>query len=173
MQTNQASPAHAFGGQAAFPAGRTPMTDVAKIALARGMFEAWSYRGAVEMLDRYAHPDIVLFDLHIGEHRGLDVVKQLVVKGLAMWPDMDYEVGDIWVNDEGAAINWVMTGTVTEALAPKYGAHRVGRKWRSAGMSALTMRDGLIVHEVDYYDPGAVRKSLGMEKSVSSLAAAP
>jgi CheY-like chemotaxis protein len=141
------------------------VTDAQKIALARGMFEAWSFRGSVELLERYAHPDIVLVDMHIGEHRGLDVVKQLVVKGLAMWPDMDYEIGDVWVNEEGAAINWVMTGTVTEALASKYGAERVGRQWRSPGMSALTMVDGLVVHEVDYYDPGAVRKSLGLTKS--------
>lgn len=140
------------------------MTDAEKRAVAHGLFEAWSYRGAVETLDKFAHPDIVLFDMHIGEHRGLAVVKELLVKGLAMWPDMDYEVGDIWVNRDGAAINWVMTGTVTEALASKYGQDRVGRQWRSAGMSALRMVRGLVVHEFDYYDPGAVRRSLGLSR---------
>ncbi len=141
------------------------MTDLQKIELARGMFRAWSYRGGPGLLERYAHPEIILFDMHIGEHRGLDALKSLLFQGLSMWPDMDYEVGDIWVRESGAAISWVMTGTVTQALAHKYGADRIGQKWRSAGMSALTMVDGLIVHEIDYYDPGGVRRSLGLSRS--------
>jgi CheY-like chemotaxis protein len=165
MQPSQSTSIAKPQGLVLPPAGPSNMTDSEKIALARGMFKAWSYHGGVDMIGKFAHPDLILFDLHIGEHRGLEVIKQLLVKGLAMWPDMDYELGDIWVNDEGAAINWVMTGTVTEALASKYGAERVGRQWRSAGMSGLTMRNGLVVHEVDYYDPGAVRRSLGLHKS--------
>ena len=143
-----------------------PMADDAKIALARALFEAWSFRANPDDVDRYADPDIVLFDTHIGELRGLSAIKPRVAAALAMWPDMDYEIGKVWVNPEGAAISWVMTATVTGSLADKYGADKVGQRWRSPGISALRMREGRVIHEYDYYDPAGLRRSLGLHKSM-------
>jgi ketosteroid isomerase-like protein len=141
------------------------MTSQAKIALARNLFEAWSFRARPDDVDQFAHPDIVLWDAHVGELRGLSAIKPRVVAALAIWPDMDYEIGKVWVNDQGAAISWVMTATVTEALAEKYGADKVGQRWRSPGISALRMRAGRVVQEQDYYDPVGLRRSLGLHKS--------
>jgi len=141
------------------------MTDSAKVALARALFEAWRFRAKPNDVDQFAHPDIVLFDTHIGELRGLAAIKPRLVAALQMWPDMDYEIGKVWVNGEGAAISWVMTGTVTQELGDKYGADKVGARWRSPGISALRMRDGMVVHEYDYYDPAGLRRSLGLHKA--------
>ncbi len=141
------------------------MTADAKAALARALFEAWSYRAKPDDVDPLVHPDIVLFDTHIGELRGLAAIKPRVAAALQMWPDIDYEIGNVWVNDQGAAISWVMTATVTPALAGKYGADKVGQRWRSPGISALRMRHGKVVHEYDYYDPAGLRRSLGLHQS--------
>lgn len=144
------------------------MTDAAKVELARNLFKGWSYRGSVAMLEPLVHPDLVLFDLHIGELRGFETIKGNLAAMLAMWPDVDYEVGDVWVNPDGAAISWVMTATVTPALGAKYGDDKVGQRWRSPGISALRMRAGRVIHEADYYDPAGLRRSLGLHKSKRS-----
>lgn len=141
------------------------MIGQAKVALARNLFEAWSFRARPDDVDQFAHPDIVLWDAHVGELRGLSAIKPRVAAALVIWPDMDYEIGKVWVNDQGAAISWVMTGTVTPELADKYGADKVGARWRSPGISALRMRDGMVVHEYDYYDPAGLRRSLGLHKA--------
>jgi ketosteroid isomerase-like protein len=138
------------------------------VELARNLFKGWSYRGSVAMLEKLVHPDLVLFDLHIGELRGFEALKVNLASMLAMWPDIDYEVGDVWVNPDGAAISWVMTATVTPDLATKYGQDKVGQRWRSPGISALRMRAGRVVHEADYYDPAGLRRSLGLHKSKRS-----
>jgi hypothetical protein len=140
------------------------MNDEEKIALARAMFDAWSYRGGGEAIVKVAHPEMELLDLHIGLLKGHEQLVPAVTNAIKMWPDMDYELERFWVNESGVAVNWVMKATVTPALAEKYGAENVGREWRSPGMSYLDMKDGLVVKEFDHYDPGGVRRSLGLHK---------
>ena len=78
-----------------------------------------------------------------------------------MWPDLQLIPDQFWTSDDGVALSWVMSATVTDASAGRLGEDAVGKKWESEGMTWLRIRDGVVVREVDYHDSGAVARSLG------------
>lgn len=144
--------------------GPSPVED-ARVQLVRDLFEAWSYRGGVDAIEAFVHPDMVLHDLDVGPMHGLAEIKPAVAKALAMWPDMDYELDRFWPHDDSVAFTWVMKATVPEELGHKYGQENVGREWRTPGMSYVDVVDGLVVREFDYYDGRGVYRSLGIKRA--------
>ena len=134
------------------------MTD-ARIDLARDLFAAWS-SGDADAPEPFLHADAVLYDIVGGEHRGWPAIREFFAHGLRTWPDLVLAPEQYWTSDDGVALSWVMTATVTEAAAGRVGAADVGKRWRSEGMTWLRVVDGKVAREVDYHDSGAVARSL-------------
>ena len=130
-----------------------------RIQLVRDLFAAWS-SGDADAPVNIMHPDAILYDIVGGSHSGWANIRGFFAQGLKKWPDLILEPNEFWTSDEGVAVTWVMSASVTEATASMLGAHNVGKKWRSEGMSWLKIVDGRVVHEVDYHDSGAILKSL-------------
>jgi len=135
------------------------MTHESNIELATRLFAAWS-SGDADAPAAFLHPDAVLYDIVGGEHRGWPKIRQFFGRGLEVWKDLVLAPEQFWTSDDGVALSWVMSATVPESMAASFGAHNVGKKWRSEGMSWLRIVDGRVVREVDYHDSGAVMKSL-------------
>ena len=131
-----------------------------RIALATDLFAAWS-SGDADAPAQFLHADAVLYDIVGGEHRGWPRIREFFGRGLKVWSDLVLAPEQFWTSDDGVALSWVMSATVPEVMATSFGAHNVGKKWRSEGMSWLRIVDGKVVREVDYHDSGAVMKSLG------------
>ncbi len=130
-----------------------------RIRLANELFEAWS-SGDADAPQRFFHPDGVLADIVGGEHHGWPAIRAFFSGGIAKWPDLVLVPEDHWTNDGGVALSWTMSATVPEGSS--LGAGAVGCRWRSPGMTWLSIVDGRVRREVDYHDSGAVRSSLGL-----------
>lgn len=111
----------------------------AKIKLAQGLFAGWS-NGRPDGPLPYFSPDAVLQDPAGGTFTGHAAIRGFVETGLAIAADMRFEPEDFWVNADGVAVTWTLTATPG------------GKPFSLDGMSFLTMRDGLVTHEKDFYD---------------------
>lgn len=130
-----------------------------RIDLARDLFAAWS-SGDADAPEPFLHPDAVLYDIVGGEHQGWPAIRQFFARGVTSWPDLVLAPEQYWTSDDGVALSWVMTATVTEAMGSRMGEANVGKQWRSEGMTWLRIVDGKVAREVDYHDSGAVARSL-------------
>lgn len=137
----------------------TPSVMDPRIDLARALFAAWS-SGDADAPEPFLAPDAVLCDIVGGEHRGWPRIRSFFAKGLTVWPDLVLEPEQYWTSEDGVALSWVMSATVTDAAASRFGADNVGRRWRSEGMTWLRIADGRVTREVDYHDGGAPLRSL-------------
>jgi uncharacterized protein (TIGR02246 family) len=131
-----------------------PRTDVV-----HRLFAAWS-SGDADAPKQFFHADAVLHDIVGGEHRGWPAIRTFFAAGLRKWPDLVLAPEQFWTSDDGVALTWVMSATITEPMAAHFGDENVGRKWRSDGMSWLRFVDGRIAYEMDYHDSGAIARSL-------------
>jgi ketosteroid isomerase-like protein len=134
------------------------MTDP-NVQLATDLFAAWS-SGDADAPAQYLHDDAVLYDIVGGEHQGWPAIRAFFANGITIWPDLVLAPERFWTSDDGVALSWVMSATVTEAVASRYGAANVGRKWRSEGMTWLRITNGKVSREVDYHDGAASINSL-------------
>lgn len=131
-----------------------------RVDLATSLFRAWS-SGDPDAPAQFLHPDAVLYDIVGGEHQGWDAIRAFFARGVKVWPDLELAPQQFWTSDDGVALSWIMSATVTPAMGATMGSHNVGKKWRSEGMSWLRVVDGKVAREVDYHDSGAVMRSLG------------
>ena len=130
-----------------------------RIDLARDLFAAWS-SGDPDAPEQFLHADAVLYDIVGGEHQGWPAIREFFARGVQVWPDLVLAPEQYWTSDDGVALSWVMSATVTEASAGRLGEANVGKKWRSEGMTWLRIVEGEVAREVDYHDSGAVARSL-------------
>jgi ketosteroid isomerase-like protein len=130
-----------------------------RIDMARDLFAAWS-SGDPDAPAQFLHADAVLYDIVGGEHQGWPAIREFFARGVHVWPDLVLAPEQYWTSDDGVALSWVMSATVTEASASRLGAANVGKKWRSEGMTWLRIVEGKVAREVDYHDSGAVARSL-------------
>ena len=130
-----------------------------RIQLARDLFAAWS-SGDADAPAPYLHEDAVLADIVGGEHSGWPAIRAFFQYGLDRFPDLVLLPEKFWTSDDGVALTWVMSATVTDATAERFGAANLGKKWSSPGMTFLEIVDGKVAREVDYHDSGAPANSL-------------
>ncbi len=134
--------------------------DQRAIQLATDLFAAWS-SGDADAPAAYLHEDAVLHDIVGGTHEGWPAIRSFFAYGLERFPDLTLVPDQFWTSRDGVALTWVMSASVTEATAARFGADNSGRRWKSDGMSWLRIVDGRVVREVDYHDAGAPAASLG------------
>jgi steroid delta-isomerase-like uncharacterized protein len=130
-----------------------------RIDLARDLFAAWS-SGDPDAPEQFLHADAVLYDIVGGDHQGGPAIREFFARGVQVWPDLVLAPEQYWTSDDGVALSWVMSATVTEASAGRLGEANVGKQWRSEGMTWLRIVEGKVAREVDYHDSGAVARSL-------------
>ena len=135
------------------------MTD-SRITLATELFAAWS-SGDADAPEQFMRPDAVLYDIVGGEHVGWPAIRRFFANGISVWSDLVLAPRQFWLNDEGVALSWEMSATVPSALAERFGADNVGRRWASEGMTWLRIEEASVIREVDYHDSGAIARSLG------------
>lgn len=115
------------------------MEQDAKITLAQSLFAGWS-SGRPDGPLPFFSSDAVLQDPAGGTFSGHAAIRGFVEMGLAGAADMRFDPEDFWVNADGVALTWTLTATPG------------GKPFSLDGMSFLTMKDGLVTHEKDFYD---------------------
>ena len=133
------------------------MAGQAEIEIAKKLFAAWS-SGNVDDAAEFLTEDAVLHDIVEGSDKvGWPAIREFFGFALKVSPDLVLEPNAFWVSDEGLAVRWHMSATVTNDM---FGPEAKGKKWHSDGMSTLEFRDGKVCREVDYHHGGAIMRSL-------------
>lgn len=135
------------------------MPDDSRIQLVSDLFAAWS-SGDADAPAVFLHDDAVLHDIVGGTHQGWPAIRAFFANGLERFPDLTLVPDQFWTNADGVALTWMMSASVTEATAGRFGAEHLGRRWSSDGMTWLRIVDGRVAREVDYHDAGAPAASL-------------
>jgi steroid delta-isomerase-like uncharacterized protein len=130
------------------------------ITLARRVFDGWS-SGDADSNEALFHPDAVLYDVVAGRHDGWPAIRKFFADGLVHWPDLRFDIDQVWTNDKGVALNWVMSATVADE---RFGPEHKGKRWTIHGMSLVDIRDGLVSYEVDHWNRNQMLESLGIKK---------
>jgi ketosteroid isomerase-like protein len=136
------------------------MTRDPRIDIVEQLFAAWS-SGDVDAPQHFFHEDATLYDIVGGSYTGWPAIRAFFDQGLKKWNDLVLLPDGYWTNDNGVAVRWVMSATVTDPSM--FGSEHVGSKWSSEGLSYIDFRDGKITKEVDYHDRAAAARSLGIE----------
>jgi uncharacterized protein (TIGR02246 family) len=129
-------------------------TDLA--ALVRQVFEAWS-SGDPEAVAAKFHEDATFFDSVNGQFRGREAIKDFYAGSLEAWSDIVTRPVRIWVDGDTAACTWTMTGRMRPE---RFGEELGGTGARIDGMAWIRFRDGLVVHDEEYFDRQAPMASL-------------
>jgi steroid delta-isomerase-like uncharacterized protein len=131
------------------------------IALALAVFDGWS-SGNADSNEAYFHHDAVLYDVVAGRHVGWPAIRTFFADGLLHWPDLRFDIDQVWTNDRGVALDWVMSATVTDA---RFGPEHQGKRWAIDGMSLVDIDRGKIRYEVDHWNRDQMLESLGIKKA--------
>ena len=137
------------------------MTRDPRIDTVEALFAAWS-SGDVDAPEHFFAEGATLVDIVGGTFTGWPAIRKFFGHGLRIWPDLVLAPDAYWTNDEGVAVRWVMTATVSDPAI--FGAEHVGKQWRSDGLSYIDFSGGKITREVDYHDGGAAARSLGIRR---------
>jgi ketosteroid isomerase-like protein len=133
------------------------MADSRRVQLVEALFRAWS-SGDADAPEPLLTPDAVLDDVIGGVHVGWPAIRAYFARGLEHWPDLELiPTGDYWSRDDGLALTWVMSATVSD---DRFGPGTAGRRWQAPGMSYVVFDDDRVRHEVDYHDAGSRARSL-------------
>ncbi len=130
-----------------------------RIATARNLFAGWS-SGDPDAPERYFTADAVLDDVASGRFEGWPAIRAFFASGLARWGDLRLEPDEFWANEDGLALHYTMSATVTDPAS--YGPGFVGRRWSVGVMSSLRFQGDLVVLERDFHDKGSRARSLGV-----------
>lgn len=137
-----------------------PRLDTLRLETAEAIFAAWS-SGDPDAPQRYFHPDAVLYDVASGRFEGWPAIRAFFAAGLAKWNDLRLEPAELWTNDDGVAVRYVMSATIDGP--EQYGDDLVGRRWHVDAMSMLRFDGDRVIEEWDFHDRGARARDLGLE----------
>ena len=108
-------------------------------------------------------PDAVYLDASVGTpQQGREAARDNVIKAfIDAAPDCTWErLGDPVVAGDNVAFEWRFSGTNTGDWAD--GTKATGKPFAFQGATLIRVKDGLIVHQADYYDALGFYKQLGL-----------
>jgi steroid delta-isomerase-like uncharacterized protein len=157
---------HLLGAATILVAGSIPLrradaADIDPAGVVRGYMDAWNAHDA-EAASRFLAESVTYYDASVGLTRGRDEARDKVIAGfLNAAPDAVWERrGEIVVQGTSAAFEWTFSGTNTGAWPD--GTPATGKVFRFDGATVMTVEEGLIWRQSDYYDALGFYKQLGL-----------
>ena len=130
-----------------------------RIEIATRLFtDGWS-AGDPDAPEQFWVPDGTLDDVASGKFEGWPAIRAFFANGLTRTRNLTLAPDEFWVNDDGLAVHYIMSGDVVRPES--YGEEYVGRRWSVPVMSYLRFEGDRICYEADFHDKGARAKSLG------------
>jgi hypothetical protein len=131
-----------------------------RIEIATRLFtDGWS-AGDPDAPEHFWVPDGTLDDVASGKFEGWPAIRAFFANGLTRTRNLTLAPDEFWVNDDGLAVHYTMSGEVVRPES--YGEQYVGRRWSVPVMSYLRFEGDRICYEADFHDKGARAKSLGI-----------
>ncbi len=91
--------------------------------------------------------------------RGPEAVRQMVMRYLRAFPDLEFIEHEMIVESQRAALMWRVRGT---HRGPLMNIPATNRPTEIRGMSLLTMEGGKIAHETSIWDVAGFLRSIGL-----------
>ncbi|HXE71536.1 MAG TPA: ester cyclase [Candidatus Nitrosotenuis sp.] len=126
--------------------------------LVQELIDAWNARDPERVLACY-HPDVEVWDPSLAEPvRGLEALRQWLAAYWRAFPDMGFEVHQIVMEGDRAALQWTACATHQGPLGP---LPPTGRAVRFVGTSFLQLRQGRVEKASYLWDQMALLQALG------------
>jgi steroid delta-isomerase-like uncharacterized protein len=138
---------------------RRPARDGRTEEVARSYFAAVASRDPDAMAEHW-HPEGIEDFVPLGIYRGPEEVRSLFRELFAAVPDMEMVVDRVTADEQGAAVQWRMSGNFTGT--PFQGIEATGRRVDLRGADCLEIRDGKIVRNTVYYDGAEFARTIGL-----------
>jgi hypothetical protein len=84
------------------------------------------------------------------------------VEGSVRWSRLECTATRIWTDGKTAACTWTMLGEIAD---DRFGPGTAGATCRIDGMAYMVFEGDLIIHDEEYFDRDAARKSLTERRS--------
>lgn len=127
--------------------------------VAEGIFAAVNARD-LDRLTTFYDPAAEDDFVPIGVLRGPSAIRGFFEELLAAVPDAALRVDRVTGSDDGAVVQWTLTGTFTGG--PFQGVRATGRSVDIRGVDVMVVRDGRLRHNTIYYDGLAFARQAGL-----------
>jgi ketosteroid isomerase-like protein len=134
------------------------------VALVHRLFHAWS-SGNPDSLQPLFHPDATFCDSVNGTFTGWPAIRAFYASSLNTWSRLECTATRIWTDGETAACTWTMLGEIAD---DRFGPGTAGATCRIDGMAYMIFDGELIIHDEEYFDRDATRRSLSGEREGDS-----
>jgi steroid delta-isomerase-like uncharacterized protein len=122
---------------------------------------AWKDHDAHSLALYHADNSMVISPTH-GELHGRPAIEEVYTMWFTAFPDLRFTQDHLLVENDRAVVFFRSSGT---HVKPFGNMPPTGRKLEVQGVSLITFKDGLIVHETRYYDATALLVQIGALKA--------
>ena len=140
------------------------------IALVHEQWDAWNAHD-VDTVVRDATEDVIQDGDPLPQTlHGRDALRQFAQMYFDAFPDLHFELGEIFVSGDAAVSPWTATGTQRGALG---NLPPTGRSATVRGCNIFRFRDGKLAHSTAYWDQATLLRQLGAIPAQPEATAAP
>ena len=126
-----------------------------KSGIAESWISAWNSHDPDKLAAIFT-PDIMYEDVPFASvNHGSAELRKFAASEFDGSPDLHVELGSSSIQGNHGIIEWTFSGT-------DKGIFKTGKKFSVRGVSIMTMKNGKISRNVDYYDAATVMKQLGL-----------
>ena len=126
-----------------------------KSGIAERWISAWNSHDPDKLAAIFT-PDVMYEDVPFGAvNHGSAELRKFAASEFEGSPDLHVELGTSSIHGEHGIIEWTFSGT-------DKGIFKTGKKFSVRGVSVVTVKNGKISRNVDYYDAATVMKQLGL-----------
>lgn len=141
-----------------------PTTTSETEAYIHALFDSWG-SGDPDQVEPFFDDDTLLWDSVNGEFRGWPAIRSLYEASLERWHDLTTVATRFWHGVDGSvAFTWTMSGRVAD---DRFGPGFRGKTCSFDGMSYVTIQDGRVREEIEYFDRAAPAASIGLAPTVT------
>ncbi|NBC84602.1 MAG: DUF4440 domain-containing protein [Bacteroidetes bacterium] len=127
--------------------------------IARQFIKLWN-AGRLDVIDEYAHPDILVDYPHFPEPlHGAEAFREMMEMTHRYFPDLKIETHTVVANNGEAAVRWTYRGTHT--TGEMFGVEADGTRVEVTGMTMYRIEDGRVTEERGVVDNLGLMQQLG------------
>jgi steroid delta-isomerase-like uncharacterized protein len=132
-----------------------------KAGIAESWISAWNSHDPDKLTAVFA-ADVMYEDVPFGAvNHGSAELRKFAASEFEAVPDLRVELAKSSIQDGHGSIEWIFSGTDA-------GIFKTGKKFSVRGVSIVSVKNGKISRNVDYYDVATLMKQLGLLPSADS-----
>ena len=140
---------------------KNPQTASQKHDIAESWISAWNSHDPDKLTAAFT-PDVTYEDVPFGAvNHGSAELRKFAASEFEGSPDLHVELASSSIEGEHGSIEWTFSGTDA-------GMFKTGKKFSVRGVSIVTVKNGKISRNIDYYDVATLMKQVGLLPSENS-----